>query len=175
MKLIYTMQTGAWRCVVESRAMYIISLIDLLLLEQVDESKAQSKISLYLQKVTFLSVRISRESALRKRLPSSLLSPFVPCALRSRIGCVSRNWIYINAIETSLKLKAPFTRQRRNVTALYKPRLTILRAFPPRPPLDVMSYFLTISKYWNISSIITRIFRPEYLEEFACCVSGLKR
>lgn len=62
----------------------------------------------------------------------------------------------------SLKLKAPFTGSR-NVTALYKLRLTtlpplVLSACPRCLSLAGASYFLTISEYRGISGIITRVF-----------------
>lgn len=120
---IHAMHTSV-RCMQSGRAQSYI-IVNRSFSTQTGRRKqsAQSKISLYLRKVTFLPVGISRAIAnlhyvsgvLLLLFPSSFssLSSFSSArSLRLAISnwlCVSWNWIYINAIETSLKLKAPFT------------------------------------------------------------------
>lgn len=193
------------RCVQSGRAQSYI-IVNRSFTTQTGRRKqsAQSKISLYLRKVTFLSVGISQAIAnlhyvsgvLLLLLPSfSSLPPSPPfppsppssSSARSLRLAIS-NWLCFVKLNIHkcnwnvTEIKGTFHRLRRNVTALYKLRLTILpRArLPPRPPplplsLALVSYFLTISECWNISSVITRIFKPRHLGECSRCVSGLER
>lgn len=61
--------------------------------------KADFSLSLEEQLSCLLKYADYHGSALRKRLPLLIL-----CVLRSQISCMSRNRIYMNAIEMSLKL-----------------------------------------------------------------------